>query len=130
MRHRITKHWEPKWKQLRRAKVVKIKLPNLQEKEEDLTEEQIRSKMKEHGLLPPRPWVETQFYISTTGGVFEPYVPPEGDGKISPITAQVCAFYFGMLLVFYFLISGSQTKIGVFGKEIKNNDGYQEDQAV
>lgn len=77
---------------MRRAKVIKVKLPNFQEKEEDLTEEQIRSKLKEHGLLPPRPWVETQFYISTTGGVFEPYVPPEGDGRISAITAQVCAF--------------------------------------
>lgn len=89
MRHRITKHWLPKWKQLRRAKIAKVDLPNYQEKDEDLTEDQIRSKMKEKGLLPPRPWVENQFFVSTTGGVFEPYVPPEGDGKISPITTQV-----------------------------------------
>lgn len=26
--------------------------------------------------------------MSTTGSVFEPYVPPEGDGKVSAITAQ------------------------------------------
>lgn len=88
VRH-IKKHWNPKWKKLRREKVVKIELPNYQEKEEDLSEEQIRSRLKEHGLLPPRPWMEQQFYVSTTGGVFEPYVPPEGDGKISPISTQV-----------------------------------------
>lgn len=89
VRHRITKHWNPKFKQLRKAKVVKVKLPNFQEKEEDVSEEELRSRLKQSGLLPPRPWVEQQFYVSTTGGVFEPYVPPEGDGKISPITAQV-----------------------------------------
>lgn len=89
VRHRTAKHWNPKWKQLRRAKVIPVKLPNYRERDDELTEEQVRSKLKEHGLLPPRPWVEQQFYISTTGGVFEPYVPPEGDGKISPISAQV-----------------------------------------
>ncbi|KAK5647726.1 hypothetical protein RI129_002618 [Pyrocoelia pectoralis] len=44
--------------------------------------------MKERGLLPPRPWIENQYFISSTGGIFEPYVPPEGDGKVSPISAQ------------------------------------------
>lgn len=29
--------------------------------------------------------MERPFYISTTGGTFEPYVPPEGDGKVSSI---------------------------------------------
>lgn len=91
VRHRITKHWNPKWKLFRRLKVIKVELPNFREKEnqEDLSEEQVRSKLKENGLLPPRPWVESQYFVSATGAVFEPYVPPEGDGKISPITAQV-----------------------------------------
>ncbi|KAJ8930534.1 hypothetical protein NQ314_016647 [Rhamnusium bicolor] len=62
--------------------------PNLMKKVEELSEEQIRSRMKEHGLLPSRPWVERQFFIHSTGGVFEPYIPPEGDGKISPISKQ------------------------------------------
>lgn len=88
-RHMGSKHWDPKWKSLRKAKVIKVKLPNFRERAEDMTEEQIRSKLKEHGLLPSRPWIERQFYISCTGGVFEPYVPPEGDGKVSAITAQV-----------------------------------------
>ena len=69
--------------------MIKVELPNYNEKYEDLTEDQIRSKLKEQGLLPPRPWVERQFHISCTGGIFEAYVPPEGDGKVSVITPQV-----------------------------------------
>ncbi|CAG9761216.1 unnamed protein product [Ceutorhynchus assimilis] len=88
VRYRRTKHWDPKWKQLRRLKVFKIDLPNFREKNSDLTEEQIRQRLKENGLLPPRPWQEQQVSISSTGQVFEPYIPPEGDGKISPITTQ------------------------------------------
>lgn len=69
-------------------KVVKVKLPDFKEEDGNLTEEEIRSKLKEVGLQPPRPWVERQFFVSTTGSVFEPYIPPEGDGKVSAITAQ------------------------------------------
>lgn len=84
-----TKHWNPKWKKLRQLKVLKVDIPNLNEKSEDLSEDKMRNKLKELGIMPPRPWVERQFFLSSTGAVFEPYVPPEGDGKISPITAQV-----------------------------------------
>ncbi|RZC33397.1 Tim44 domain containing protein [Asbolus verrucosus] len=87
-RNRHTKHFDPKWKRLRREKVMKVELPNFREKFEDLTEEEIRSKLKEQGLLPPRPWNEKPFFLTSTGGTFEPYVPPEGDGKISPIHVQ------------------------------------------
>jgi large subunit ribosomal protein L45 len=70
---------------------IKVELPNFEDmrSEADMTPEEIRSKMKEKGMQPPRPWIERPFYISCTGGVFEPYVPPEGDGKISPITVHV-----------------------------------------
>ncbi|CAH0550135.1 unnamed protein product [Brassicogethes aeneus] len=88
VRHRRTKHWDPKWKLLRRLKVMKVDLPKFDEKWEDLSEEEIRSKLKEQGVLPPRPWAEGQYFISNTGGIFEAYVPPEGDGKVSPISAQ------------------------------------------
>ncbi|XP_021917982.1 probable 39S ribosomal protein L45, mitochondrial isoform X2 [Zootermopsis nevadensis] len=71
-------------------KVIKVKLPDFEDtkSEADMTPEEIRSKLKERGMQPPRPWIERPFYISSTGGVFEPYVPPEGDGKISPITVH------------------------------------------
>ncbi|XP_050296653.1 probable 39S ribosomal protein L45, mitochondrial [Anthonomus grandis grandis] len=88
VRHRRTKHWDPKWKLLRRLKVFKVELPKFNENIKDMSEEEVRSKMKEQGLLPPRPWMETQYYISSTGAVFEPYIPPEGDGKVSPVSKQ------------------------------------------
>lgn len=88
VRYRRTKHVSHKFKDLRKLKVIKVKLPNFNENTDNLTEEEIRSKMKERGLLPPRPWIENQYFISSTGGIFEPYVPPEGDGKVSPVSAQ------------------------------------------
>ncbi|KAK4885086.1 hypothetical protein RN001_001357 [Aquatica leii] len=88
VRYRRTKHYDPKFKFLRSLKFIKVKLPDYNETNDNLTEEQMRAKLKERGLLPKRPWMEHQYFISSTGAVFEPYVPPEGDGKISPITAQ------------------------------------------
>lgn len=85
VRHRNSKHWNPKFKKFRREKVIKVNLPNFNEKFEELTPEQQRSRMKEKGIMPPRPYIERPFYISSTGGVFEPYVPPEGDGKVSSV---------------------------------------------
>lgn len=73
---------------MRRQKVMKVELPNFREDPEDLTEEEVRSRLKERGVLPPRPWTEKPFFLSATGGIFEAYVPPEGDGKISPIQVQ------------------------------------------
>ncbi|XP_053969441.1 probable 39S ribosomal protein L45, mitochondrial [Anastrepha ludens] len=87
LRHRQTKHWNPKFKKLRSQKFVKVELPNFQEKQGDLTQDEIRSRLKKRGVLPPRPWLERPFHISCTGGIFEPYVPPEGDGKKSIISS-------------------------------------------
>ncbi|KAJ8709396.1 hypothetical protein PYW07_009222 [Mythimna separata] len=81
-----TKHYIPKFKKLRAQKVLKVDLPNPNEDISALSPEKIRQKMKERGILPPRQWMERPFYISATGGVFEPYVPPEGDGKASLVS--------------------------------------------
>lgn len=86
IRERHTKHWSPKWKNLRAKKVVRVELPNFQEKPSELSQEEMKSRMKEKGLLPPRHWMERPFFIACTGGVFEPYVPPEGDGKSSALS--------------------------------------------
>lgn len=45
--------------------------------------------MKERGMFPPRPWMERPYEVSSTGDIFEPYVPPEGDGKASYISKEV-----------------------------------------
>ncbi|XP_026739227.1 probable 39S ribosomal protein L45, mitochondrial [Trichoplusia ni] len=81
-----SKHFIPKFKKQRAQKYLKVELPDPNEDFAALGPEKIRQKMKERGLLPPRPWMERPFYISATGGVFEPYVPPEGDGKASLVS--------------------------------------------
>lgn len=73
---------------MRKEKYVKVDIPNLNERAEDLSQEQVKTRMKERGILPPRPWLERPFHISCTGGVFEPYVPPEGDGKMSAVSKE------------------------------------------
>lgn len=88
VRHRQTKHWKPEFKRLRRQKFIKLDIPNLREKPADFTKEEMRNRMKERGVLPPRPWMERPFHISCTGGIFEAYVPPEGDGKKSFISSS------------------------------------------
>lgn len=70
---------------MRREKVVKVELPKYDEKLEDFTPDEQRSRLKEKGIMPPRPYMERPFYIGSTGGTFEPYVPPEGDGKVSTV---------------------------------------------
>ncbi|XP_023014765.2 mitochondrial ribosomal protein L45 [Leptinotarsa decemlineata] len=107
VRHRRTKHWNPKWKLFRRMKVMKVDLPKFNEKTEDLSDEELRKRLKEQGILPPRPWVERQFFIHSTGAVFEPYVPPEGDGKISPISKQ------GAMQSLEFLTKKSKTMMAI-----------------
>lgn len=80
------KHFNPKWKSLRKKKFMYIRLPDLNEDTENISKEELRKKMKDKDLQPPRPWNERSFYISCTGDIFEGYVPPEGDGKMSGIT--------------------------------------------
>lgn len=53
--------------------------------------------MKEQGILPPRSWMERPITISATGAVFEPYIPPEGDGKLSSLTLGVTKLVFQSL---------------------------------
>lgn len=62
-----------------------------------MTEEEIRSTMKERGIFPEKQWMERPIFFSCTGGVFEPYVPPEGDGKVSPISKAVSSFLYLLL---------------------------------
>ena len=84
-----SKHWKPEFKDLRRRKVRPVKLPDFNLDYEKLTEEETRSYMKERGVEPNRYWNERQVFIASTSNIFEPYVPPEGDGKASTISTQV-----------------------------------------
>lgn len=62
-----TKHYNPKFKKMRAQKYMKIELPDFSEDAQEMSQEKMRQKMKERGLIPPRPWMERAFYISATG---------------------------------------------------------------
>lgn len=84
----IAKHWNPAYKKERRAKVIKVDLPNFQRTDDEMTPERRRSIMKEHGLLPQKQWLERPIFISCTSSAFESYVAPEGDGRFSTISKE------------------------------------------
>lgn len=76
--------------------VSKVELPDFEELKrarEEISEEEIRSKLKEKGILPSYPWKEKPIYICSTSTIFEPYVPPEGDGKVSALYKEVSNVY-------------------------------------
>lgn len=112
---RHTKHWNPKWKKFRKEKVIKVKLPNFNENDdEEFTQEKMRTKFKEQGLMPSKPWIEKQIFLGCTGAVFEPYVPPEGDGKFSVVTTTVRIFFMGFYVKIITFIITSIRKRGFF----------------
>ncbi|XP_031635673.1 probable 39S ribosomal protein L45, mitochondrial [Contarinia nasturtii] len=82
-----SKHWNPKFKWLRAKKFIKVDLPNFHEKENEISKEERNRRMKERGAKPARPWQERPIVLACTSGIFEPYIPPEGDGKLSKFTA-------------------------------------------
>ncbi|XP_033624749.1 39S ribosomal protein L45, mitochondrial-like [Asterias rubens] len=44
--------------------------------------------LKKSGIKPGRSYTERQVTITCTGDIFEPYVPPEGDGKAMSLTSE------------------------------------------
>lgn len=86
--HFKRKHYVEKFKRDRKLKFIKVDIPDLNEKfdPESMAPDELRAKMKEKGIQPVRPWQERPVYISATTATMEPYVPPEGDGKISTLS--------------------------------------------
>lgn len=84
------KHWNPKFRQARKQKVLKIELPDFDEfrRERKMSPDEVKKIMKEKGLSPARPWTERPLVVSCTAGIFEGYVPPEGDGRMSSISVS------------------------------------------
>jgi len=54
--------------------------------------EEMRSFLKKQGIPPVRPYKDRgrdrPLHVSSTSDVFEPYVPPEGDGRASRLTRE------------------------------------------
>lgn len=89
--------------------VIPVDIHDYHKKEkpaEEMTPEELRTQYKEMGIQPTRPWRERYFYISSSSSVFEPYVAPEGDGKISAINSAVSylAHIPCWLFFFFFLV--------------------------
>jgi len=73
-------------------KNVKIELQDFEFErrryKDEVTPEEMKEKMKKLGIPPPSGGIqEKPMYISSTGALIEEYVPPEGDGKASLISA-------------------------------------------
>ncbi|KOC65083.1 putative 39S ribosomal protein L45, mitochondrial [Habropoda laboriosa] len=84
----IKKHYNPKFRKERGQKFIKIELPDLEENNDDLSEDVVRTKFKKFGIYPQRNWNERPVFVNCTSQIFESYVVPEGDGKFSPITTM------------------------------------------
>ncbi|KAG1683307.1 putative 39S ribosomal protein L45, mitochondrial [Nymphon striatum] len=84
------KYFDRKFREHRRKKVLKVDLPDfeLQRRRDKMTPDEIRSEMKAKGIVPPFKWSERTMFVSCTAGVFEQYVPPEGDGKKSIVSME------------------------------------------
>lgn len=84
------KHWNPLFKKERTNKVMKIELIDHEfdrkRSRNEVTPEEIKEKLKKLGLQPVNPYNEKPMYISSTGSLLDPYIPPEGDGKASLIS--------------------------------------------
>ena len=81
------KHWNPLFRKERNWKVLKVDLVDHEfdrkRDRDELTPEEIKERMKKMGVNPPSHYQEKPMYISSTGAVLDPYVPPEGDGKVT-----------------------------------------------
>ncbi|XP_014663330.1 PREDICTED: probable 39S ribosomal protein L45, mitochondrial [Priapulus caudatus] len=63
-----TKHYDPKWRKERAAKMLKIDLPDYikLKKDQNLSLEEMRAKMKKEGISPPTPYQERPILITCT----------------------------------------------------------------
>lgn len=78
------RHRDPKYRTERARKVWKIELPDFDKMrldEKTITPDQVRSKLKEKGVAPPRPWDERTVYSPCTMMLIDAYKPKEDEGK-------------------------------------------------
>lgn len=83
----------------RKNKIAKVKLPEIDKQRQDhkMTPDEMRSILKERGVVPHRPWNQRPIMMLSTSEILDEYVPEEGDGKASKLTLEVS--WLGMLVV-------------------------------
>lgn len=78
----------------RARKVLKLDLPDfdkMRRTEKQLyrmSPDEIRSDLRERGIVPNRKWMEKPIYVGDSARLMDPYVPPEGDGVASLISKE------------------------------------------
>jgi len=112
------KHWDPQWRKLRGAKVFEMDLPNFDEirRDSNKTPEEMRTDRIRRGIPPPRLSDQVSLNVMSTSAVFEPYIPPEGDGKASIISTEGTKQRFTEL-----------EKKGKSWNQVRKIRGYEED---
>lgn len=86
------RHRDPKYRTERGRKTWKIDLPDFDKmrlEEKNLTPDQVRSKMKEKGVAPPRSWEERTVYSPCTMMLIDPYKPGDDGGKSSSLVDKL-----------------------------------------
>mgnify|MGYP001022029348 CR=1 FL=1 len=90
--YNFNRHRDPKYRKERMRKVWKVDLPDfdkMRQEDDRLSPDQIRSMLKEKGIVPPQPWNERELFNASTNGVIDPYVPPQGDWKSSSLKEKL-----------------------------------------
>merc|ERR1719223_1384528 len=88
----LATHWDPKFKKLRKNKFVKMNAPDFDKiRNEDMnmqTAEERRAYFIKEGVEPPTSFEYKPFNITTSSEIFDPYLPPEGDGKATLFSSE------------------------------------------
>ncbi len=122
--------------------MLKVDLPDYEfhraMERQEVSPSEMRAHLRKVGMLPPARYQERAPYVSCSGGVFEEFVPPEGDGKASVLSAEVskamekCSAShkerFGFF--FFFYVTGCEAERVRGGEEGQVLPGHQEDPAV
>lgn len=82
------KHYDPRFKKQRTKKIIKPELPDFEyhlrmQQGNSMTPDEIRMQYKKYGTKPFRKDQDKPLDISSSGEVWDEFVPPEGDGKSS-----------------------------------------------
>ncbi|KAL1245973.1 Large ribosomal subunit protein [Trichinella spiralis] len=79
------RHWNPKFKKLRGEKFLKVALPDYDKirEREEMSIKDLRIELKKLGIQPHRPWRERPIHISSSGTIFDEFVPDENENKVS-----------------------------------------------
>lgn len=97
------RHRDQRYRVERGRKVWKVELPDFdymrKEDKNTIDPDIVRSKLKEKGIAPPKPWNERELFNPCTAAVLKRYEPPEGDGKSSLLNKVKSPLTYGKDLI-------------------------------